>query len=71
MSDGRILHIKIVTDVIERGYSNGLQKNEMKFLDKGEISYLESHVKCLSGQLKDGSVDYEVISKMLMGTFFR
>jgi hypothetical protein len=43
----------------------------LEFLDKREVSYLESHVKCLSGQLKDGSVDYEVISKMLMGTLFR
>ncbi|MGB8934608.1 MAG: FAD-dependent oxidoreductase [Candidatus Nitrosopolaris sp.] len=53
---------------LEWGYSNGLQKNELKFLDKREVFYLEPHVKCLSAIycLKDGSVDYEVISKVLM-----
>lgn len=55
---------------LEWGYSNGLQKNELKFLDKREVFYLEPHVKCLSAIycLKDGSVDYEVISK---GTYGR
>ena len=32
----------------EWGYSNGLQKNELKFLDKQEVFDFESHVKCLS-----------------------
>ena len=53
---------------IEWGYSNGLQKDELKFLDKREVFDFEPHVKCLSAIYcsKDGSVDYEVITKELM-----
>lgn len=53
---------------IEWGYSNGLQKNELRFLDKREVFDFEPHVKCLSAIycLKDGSVDYQIISKELM-----
>jgi (S)-2-hydroxyglutarate dehydrogenase len=53
---------------MEWGYSNALQKNELKFLDKREVSELEPHIKCLSAIfcLKDSSVDYGVITRKLM-----
>jgi L-2-hydroxyglutarate oxidase LhgO len=53
---------------MEWGYSNGLQKIELKFLDKREVSELEPHIKCLSAIycLKDGSVDYGMITRMLL-----
>jgi L-2-hydroxyglutarate oxidase len=53
---------------MEWGYSNGLQKNELRFLDKTEVSDFEPHIKCLSAIycLKDGSVDYGMITRQLM-----
>jgi (S)-2-hydroxyglutarate dehydrogenase len=53
---------------MEWGYSNGLQKNELRFMDKREVSELEPHIKCLSAIycLKDASVDYGMITRELM-----
>ena len=53
---------------IEWGYSNGLQKNEMQFLEKDEIQNLEPNVRCLAGIYcsRDGSIDYGVVTKELM-----
>src|SRR5215469_15352854 len=45
---------------LEWGYSNGLQENEIRFLEHDEIKNLEPNVRCLAGIycLKDGSIDY-------------
>lgn len=53
---------------IEWGYSNGLQKNEMQFLEKDEVQDLEPNVRCLAGIYcsKDGSIDYGVVTRELM-----
>jgi (S)-2-hydroxyglutarate dehydrogenase len=53
---------------IEWGYSNGLQKNEMQFLEKDEVQNLEPNVRCLAGIYcsRDGSIDYGVVTKELM-----
>jgi L-2-hydroxyglutarate oxidase len=53
---------------LEWGYSNGLQKNEMQFLEKDEVHNLEPNVRCLAGIYcsKDGSIDYGVVTKELM-----
>lgn len=53
---------------MEWGYSNGLQNNELRFLDRTEVNELEPHIKCLSAIycLKDGSVDYGMITRELM-----
>ncbi|HYA84576.1 MAG TPA: FAD-dependent oxidoreductase, partial [Candidatus Bathyarchaeia archaeon] len=53
---------------IEWGYSNGLQKNEMQFLEKNEVQNLEPNVRCLAGIYcsRDGSIDYGVVTKELM-----
>jgi L-2-hydroxyglutarate oxidase len=53
---------------LEWGYSNGLQKNEMQFLEKDEIRNLEPNVRCLAGIYcsKDGSIDYGVVTRELM-----
>jgi len=34
---------------LEWGYSNGLQKNEIQFLEKDEVHDFEPNVKCLAG----------------------
>jgi (S)-2-hydroxyglutarate dehydrogenase len=59
--------IDILQKYIEWGYSNGLQKSELKFLQKEEITKIEPNVKCLSAIycLKDGSVAYGAITKQL------
>ncbi|MGB7954870.1 MAG: FAD-dependent oxidoreductase [Candidatus Nitrosopolaris sp.] len=53
---------------LEWGYSNGLQKNEIQFLEKDEVHEFEPNVKCLGGIYcsKDGSVDYRAVTKELM-----
>jgi L-2-hydroxyglutarate oxidase len=53
---------------LEWGYSNGLQENEIQFLEQDEIKNLEPNVRCLAGIycLKDGSIDYGVVTKELM-----
>jgi (S)-2-hydroxyglutarate dehydrogenase len=53
---------------LEWGYSNGLQKNEMQFLEKDGVQNLEPNVRCLAGIYcsKDGSIDYGVVTKELM-----
>jgi len=59
--------IDILHKYIEWGYSNGLQKSELKFLEKEEVAKIEPNVKCLSAIycLKDGSVIYGAITKQL------
>ncbi|HET7345222.1 MAG TPA: FAD-dependent oxidoreductase [Nitrososphaeraceae archaeon] len=59
--------IDILQKYIEWGYSNGLQRSELKFLQKEEIIKIEPNVKCLSAIycLKDGSVIYGAITKQL------
>ncbi|MGA9149452.1 MAG: FAD-dependent oxidoreductase [Candidatus Nitrosopolaris sp.] len=53
---------------VEWGYSNGLQENEIQFLEKEEVQNLEPNVRCLAGIhcLRDGSIDYGVVTKELM-----
>ena len=53
---------------LEWGYSNGLQENEIQFLEHDEIKNLEPNIRCLAGIycLKDGSIDYGVVTKELM-----
>jgi len=53
---------------LEWGYSNGLQKNEIQFLEKDEVHDLEPNVKCLGGIYcsKDGSLDYGAVTRELM-----
>ena len=53
---------------LEWGYSNGLQENEIQFLEKDEVQNLEPNVRCLAGIhcLRDGSIDYGVVTKELM-----
>jgi L-2-hydroxyglutarate oxidase len=59
--------IDVLQKYIEWGYSNGLQKSELKFLEKDEVLKIEPNVKCLSAIycLKDGSVIYGAITKQL------
>lgn len=59
--------IDVLQKYIEWGYSNGLQKSELKFLEKEEVAKIEPNVKCLSAIycLKDGSVIYGAITKQL------
>jgi (S)-2-hydroxyglutarate dehydrogenase len=53
---------------LEWGYSNGLQENEIQFLEKDKVQDLEPNVRCLAGIhcLRDGSIDYGVVTKELM-----
>jgi (S)-2-hydroxyglutarate dehydrogenase len=53
---------------LEWGYSNGLQKNEIQFLEKDEVQNLEPNVRCLAGIYcsRDASIDYGVVTKELM-----
>ena len=53
---------------VEWGYSNGLKKDELKFLEKDDVARIEPNVKCLSAIYcsKDGSVDYGAISRKLV-----
>ncbi len=53
---------------LEWGYSNGLQENEIQFLEKQEVQNLEPNVRCLAGIYcsKDGSIDYGAVTKELM-----
>lgn len=53
---------------VEWGYSNGLQTNEMNFLEKDEVQKLEPNIRCLAGIYcsKDGSVDYGSLSAELL-----
>jgi (S)-2-hydroxyglutarate dehydrogenase len=59
--------IDVLHKYIEWGYSNGLQKSELKFLEKEEVIKMEPKVKCLSAIycLKDGSVVYGAITRQL------
>lgn len=59
--------IDVLQKYLEWGYSNGLQKIELKFLEKEEVVKIEPNVKCLSAIycLKDGSVIYGAITKQL------
>jgi L-2-hydroxyglutarate oxidase len=51
----------------EWGLSNGLEKNEIKILDRKEMEKVEPNVKCLASILctKDASVDYGEITSSL------
>jgi (S)-2-hydroxyglutarate dehydrogenase len=53
---------------LEWGYSNGLQENEIQFLEKVEVQNLEPNVRCLAGIYcsRDGSTDYGFVTKQLM-----
>jgi L-2-hydroxyglutarate oxidase LhgO len=53
---------------LEWGYSNGLQKNEIQFLEKNEVQNLELNVRCLAGVYcsRDASIDYGVVTTELM-----
>ena len=52
---------------LEWGYSNGLQKNELKFLNKNDVQDLEPNVTCLAGIYcsKDGSIDYGAVTRQV------
>ena len=53
---------------LEWGYSNGLQKNEIQFLEKDEVHDFEPNVNCLGGIYcsKDGSIDYGAVTREIM-----
>jgi (S)-2-hydroxyglutarate dehydrogenase len=53
---------------IDWGYSNGLEKDELKFLEKDQVARIEPNIKCLSAIYcsKDGSVDYGQITRQLI-----
>ncbi len=53
---------------LEWGYSNGLQKNEIQFLEKDEVQNLEPNVRCLAGIYcsRDASIDYGIVTRELM-----
>lgn len=53
---------------LEWGYSNGLQKNEIQFLEKDEVQNLEPNVRCVAGIYcsRDASIDYGIVTRELM-----
>lgn len=53
---------------MEWGEANGLEKHELRFLDKGEAALLEPNVRCESAVYctKDGSVDYGTLTYALL-----
>ncbi|MEW5839971.1 FAD-dependent oxidoreductase [Nitrososphaera sp.] len=50
------------------GEANGLSKDELKLLDKGQVSAIEPNVRCESAILctRDGSVDYRLFTRALL-----
>ncbi len=53
---------------LEWGYSNGLKKEELQYLEKEEVQKLEPHVRCLAGVYcsKDGSTDYGLVTRQIL-----
>ncbi len=53
---------------MEWGEANGLEKHELRFLDKREVAKVEPNVNCESAIFcsKDGSVDYGSFAKALL-----
>lgn len=53
------------------GFSNGLAKDELQFLQKDEVTKMEPNVKCLGAIYcsRDGSVDYGAITQNLVKDF--
>lgn len=53
---------------VEGGFSNGLSKSELRFLEKDKVSQIEPNVKCLAAIYcsRDGSVDYGAIGRCLV-----
>lgn len=54
---------------MEWGHANGLDKNELKLLDRSEVRQVEPNVRCSSAIYcsKDASVDYGSLSMALLG----
>ncbi|MEM3160893.1 MAG: FAD-dependent oxidoreductase [Nitrososphaera sp.] len=50
------------------GEANGLEKHELRFLDKGQVAEMEPNVRCESAIYcsKDGSVDYGAFTRALL-----
>ena len=53
---------------IEWGYSNGLKKDELQYLEKEDVQKLEPNVRCLAGIYcsKDASIDYGLVTRQLL-----
>ncbi len=53
---------------MEWGQKNGLAKEELRLLDKGEVAAMEPNVRCEAAIYcsKDGSVDYGLLTKALL-----
>jgi L-2-hydroxyglutarate oxidase len=53
---------------IDWGYSNGLKKEELQFLERDEVKKLEPNVRCLAGIYctKDGSIDYGQVTRQIL-----
>ncbi len=53
---------------IEWGYSNGLKKDELQYLEKDEVQKLEPNVRCLAGIYcsKDASIDYGLVTRQIL-----
>jgi L-2-hydroxyglutarate oxidase len=53
---------------VEWGYSNGLKKEELRFLERDEVKKLEPNVRCLAGIFcsKDGSIDYGLVTRQIL-----
>lgn len=58
---------------MEWGFSNGLTKKELQFLEKDQVSQIEPNVKCLGAIYcsRDGSVNYGEIGRCLVEDFQR
>jgi len=53
------------------GFANGLSKDELRFLEKDEVTRMEPNVNCLGAIYcaRDGSVDYRLITQSLVTDF--
>ena len=53
---------------IEWGYSNGLEKDELQYLEKDGVQKLEPNVRCLAGIYcsKDASINYELVTRQIL-----
>lgn len=53
---------------MEWGAANGIEKNELRFLDQKEVKEMEPNVRCASAVYcsKDGSVDYGSFTRALL-----
>ena len=53
---------------LEWGYSNGLKKDELQYLEKAAVQKLEPNVRCLAGIYcsKDASTNYGLVTRQIL-----